>query len=169
MMIMILMTFKPEVDWKSCQNQQQQPKGYQTCVHLSDKVNHNESAWRQAKSQEERKRLSQQCILELIAAVETWSQNLKDGAFKNHGRPGLATQKQCCYSAVDVFFFIFCWRVVNVVKFLPVSLLIDKLLPLIIKWEWGTTGNFLYQYQGKKIDLVILITASRWKSVEEKV
>lgn len=54
-------------------------------------------------------------------------------------------------------------------KFLPVSLLIDKLLPLIIKWEWGTTANFLYQYQGKKIDLAILITASRWKSVEEIV
>lgn len=54
-------------------------------------------------------------------------------------------------------------------KFLPVSLLMDKLLPLIVKWEWGTMANFLYQYQGKKMDLVIPITALRWKFVEEIV
>lgn len=82
-MIMILMTFKPDVYWKS---ESTTKKSYKKCVYFSDKVNHNDSAWRQAKSQEERKRLSQQWILELLAAVETWSQNLEDRAFKNHGR-----------------------------------------------------------------------------------
>lgn len=28
-----------------------------------------------------------------------------------------------------------------------VSVLIAQVLPLIVKWEWGTTSNFLYQYQ----------------------
>uniref|UniRef100_A0A665U025 PLA2c domain-containing protein n=1 Tax=Echeneis naucrates TaxID=173247 RepID=A0A665U025_ECHNA len=28
-----------------------------------------------------------------------------------------------------------------------VSLLTEQVLPLILKWEWGTTNNFLYQYQ----------------------
>ncbi|XP_036945634.1 cytosolic phospholipase A2 gamma-like isoform X1 [Acanthopagrus latus] len=79
---------------------------------LEDKVNHNESAWRQSKSMEERKALSKHWSQELLAAVETWSQNLEEGAFKTH-----------------------------------VSLLIQKVLPLILKWEWGTTANFLYQYQ----------------------
>uniref|UniRef100_A0A665U0D2 PLA2c domain-containing protein n=1 Tax=Echeneis naucrates TaxID=173247 RepID=A0A665U0D2_ECHNA len=27
------------------------------------------------------------------------------------------------------------------------SLLTEQVLPLILKWEWGTTNNFLYQYQ----------------------
>uniref|UniRef100_A0A665U035 PLA2c domain-containing protein n=1 Tax=Echeneis naucrates TaxID=173247 RepID=A0A665U035_ECHNA len=31
--------------------------------------------------------------------------------------------------------------------FPPVSLLTEQVLPLILKWEWGTTNNFLYQYQ----------------------
>lgn len=87
---------------------------------LDDKVNHNESAWQQAKTQEERNLLSQQRILELLAEVETWSQNLEDGAFKSH-----------------------------------VSLLIAKLLPLIIKWEWGTTANFLYQYPDSSIPVCL--------------
>lgn len=39
---------------------------------------------------------------------------------------------------------------------LPVSLVIQKFLPLIVKWEWGTTGNFLYQFQGEKT-LIITI------------
>lgn len=80
------MALKPEACLRSCQNLQQKIKSYQPCVYLSDKVNHNESVWRQAKSQEERIRLSQQWILELLAAVETWRQNLEDGNFKNHGQ-----------------------------------------------------------------------------------
>ncbi|XP_073350158.1 cytosolic phospholipase A2 gamma-like [Pagrus major] len=83
---------------------------------LEDKVNHNESAWWQSRSEEERKSLSQQWNLELLAAVETWSQNLEEGAFKTH-----------------------------------VSLLIQKVLPLILKWEWGTTANFLYQYKDDSV------------------
>nr|XP_046271670.1 cytosolic phospholipase A2 zeta-like isoform X2 [Scatophagus argus] len=79
---------------------------------LEDKVNHNESAWWESKSSEERRNLSQQWSSELLAVVETWSQNLEDGAFKTH-----------------------------------VSLFLKRILPLIVKWEWGTTANFLYQYQ----------------------
>ncbi|XP_073350156.1 cytosolic phospholipase A2 gamma-like [Pagrus major] len=75
---------------------------------LEDKVNHNESAWRQSRSAEERSGLSKQWSLELLTAVETWSQNLED---------------------------------------IDVSHLIQKVLPLILKWEWGTTANFLYQHQ----------------------
>lgn len=69
---------------------------------LSEKVNHNESAWRQAKSQEERKRLSQQWIVELLAAVEAWSRNLEDGAFKNHSQDRPIKIKNL---AVDQLFF----------------------------------------------------------------
>ncbi|XP_038548185.1 cytosolic phospholipase A2 gamma-like isoform X2 [Micropterus salmoides] len=83
---------------------------------LEDKVNYNESAWLESKSLEERKSLSKQWSLELLAAVETWSQSLEDGAFKTH-----------------------------------VSLLTKHVLPLIVKWEWGTTRNFLYQYQDSTI------------------
>lgn len=32
-----------------------------------------------------------------------------------------------------------------------VSLVVRKLLPLIIKWEWGTVKNFLYKYQEELI------------------
>lgn len=32
-----------------------------------------------------------------------------------------------------------------------VSLLVRKLLPLIMKWEWGTVKNFLYKYEEKPI------------------
>uniref|UniRef100_A0A7N6FG08 PLA2c domain-containing protein n=1 Tax=Anabas testudineus TaxID=64144 RepID=A0A7N6FG08_ANATE len=37
------------------------------------------------------------------------------------------------------------------VLFLPVSLLTKQVLPLIMKWEWGTTTNFLYQYQDSTV------------------
>ncbi|XP_031174239.1 cytosolic phospholipase A2 gamma-like isoform X1 [Sander lucioperca] len=32
-----------------------------------------------------------------------------------------------------------------------VSLLTKHVLPMIMKWEWGTTGNFLYQYQDSTV------------------
>ncbi|XP_068193120.1 cytosolic phospholipase A2 gamma-like isoform X2 [Antennarius striatus] len=32
-----------------------------------------------------------------------------------------------------------------------VSLITNRILPLIIKWEWGTTRNFLYQYQDETV------------------
>ncbi|XP_031733802.1 cytosolic phospholipase A2 beta-like isoform X1 [Anarrhichthys ocellatus] len=83
---------------------------------LEDKVKHNKSAWLEPKSSEERKSLSQQWIMELLAAVETWSESLEDGAFKTH-----------------------------------VSLLTKKVLPKIMTWEWGTTRNFLYQYQDSMV------------------
>ncbi|XP_069577695.1 cytosolic phospholipase A2 gamma-like isoform X1 [Brachyistius frenatus] len=81
---------------------------------LQDKMNRNESALLESKSLEEQKSLFQQWSLELLAAVETWSQSLEDEALKSH-----------------------------------MSLLTKQVLPLIVKWEWGTTGNFLYQYQGE--------------------
>ncbi|XP_078126156.1 LOW QUALITY PROTEIN: cytosolic phospholipase A2 gamma-like [Sander vitreus] len=83
---------------------------------LEDMVNHNKSVWLESKSSEERKKSFGQWSLELLGAVETWSQSLEDGAFKTH-----------------------------------VSLLIKQVLPMIMKWEWGTTGNFLYQYQDSTV------------------
>ncbi|XP_041672664.1 cytosolic phospholipase A2 gamma-like [Cheilinus undulatus] len=32
-----------------------------------------------------------------------------------------------------------------------VMFLIQKVLPLVVKWEWGTTNNFLYQYQNSSV------------------
>ncbi|XP_054891634.1 LOW QUALITY PROTEIN: cytosolic phospholipase A2 gamma-like [Poeciliopsis prolifica] len=32
-----------------------------------------------------------------------------------------------------------------------VSILTKKVLPLILKWEWGTTSNFLYQFQNDSV------------------
>ncbi|XP_032394010.1 cytosolic phospholipase A2 gamma isoform X2 [Etheostoma spectabile] len=84
---------------------------------LEDIANQNESVWLESKSSEERQRLLGQWSLELLAAVQTWSQSLEDG-------PGMNR---------------------------PVSMLAKQVLPLIIKWEWGTTGNFLYQYQDSTV------------------
>lgn len=53
---------------------------------FADKVNRNESAWQQSRSMEERKTLSKHWSLELLAVVETWSQDLEEGAFKTHGQ-----------------------------------------------------------------------------------
>ncbi|XP_054463334.1 cytosolic phospholipase A2 gamma-like [Anoplopoma fimbria] len=83
---------------------------------LEDKVKHNKSVWLEPKTSEERKGLSQQWSMELLAAVETWSRSLEDGAFKTH-----------------------------------VSLLTNKVFPKIMTWEWGTTPNFLYQYQDSTV------------------
>ncbi|XP_029997428.1 cytosolic phospholipase A2 gamma isoform X2 [Sphaeramia orbicularis] len=79
---------------------------------LQDKVNHNVSALLESKSPEERKQFFAQRTMELLNAVEMWSQSLQDGPFKTH-----------------------------------VSLLTKQIIPLIVKWEWGTTRNFLYQYE----------------------
>ncbi|KAM7372608.1 hypothetical protein PAMP_009764 [Pampus punctatissimus] len=73
---------------------------------LKDNVNQNNSVLLESKSLEDRK------SLELLRAVESWSQSLGDGPFKTH-----------------------------------VSLLTKHIIPMILKWEWGTTRNFLYQYQ----------------------
>ncbi|XP_028254618.1 cytosolic phospholipase A2 gamma-like [Parambassis ranga] len=83
---------------------------------LGDKVNHNESALLESKTLEERKGVFQQWSQELLAAVETWTQSLEEGAFKTH-----------------------------------VSLLTKQILPLVMRWEWGTTPNFLYQYQDSPV------------------
>ncbi|XP_076609193.1 cytosolic phospholipase A2 gamma-like [Chaetodon auriga] len=83
---------------------------------LEDKVNHNVSGLLESKSSEEKKSVFQQLSLELLTAVQMWSQSLEDGAFKTH-----------------------------------VSLLTKQVLPLIMKWEWGTTANFLYQYQDSTV------------------
>lgn len=83
---------------------------------LEDKVNHNVSGLLESKSSEEKKSVFQQLSLELLTAVQTWSQSLEDGAFKTH-----------------------------------VTLLTKQVLPLIMKWEWGTTANFLYQYQDSTV------------------
>lgn len=118
-----------------------------------DKVTLNESALLESKSLEERKSIFQQWSLELLAAVETWSQSLEDGAFKTHG--------QCKHPNWSILLTTdaFHLRDLNEMEmplfnvFPPVSLLTKQVLPLILKWEWGTTKNFLYQYQGEKTDL----------------
>uniref|UniRef100_A0AAQ4PRZ5 PLA2c domain-containing protein n=1 Tax=Gasterosteus aculeatus aculeatus TaxID=481459 RepID=A0AAQ4PRZ5_GASAC len=79
---------------------------------LGDKLKHNESAWLEPEGSEQRRSVFQQSSEELLASVATWSESLKDGAFKTH-----------------------------------VSLLTKKVLPKIMTWEWGTTRNFLFQYQ----------------------
>ncbi|KAL6103500.1 pla2g4c [Pungitius sinensis] len=79
---------------------------------LGDKLKHNESAWQEPEGSDQRQSVFLQSSEELLASVETWSESLKDGAFKTY-----------------------------------VSLLTKKVLPKIITWEWGTTRNFLYQYQ----------------------
>ncbi|MEQ2252381.1 hypothetical protein ILYODFUR_021223 [Ilyodon furcidens] len=33
-----------------------------------------------------------------------------------------------------------------------ISFLTKQVLPLILKWEWGTTSNFLYEFQGEYAD-----------------
>lgn len=63
---------------------------------FADKVNHNESTWREIESSEDRKSLSQQWIMELLGTVETWSQSLEDGEFKAHGQ--CAADKWPCLS-----------------------------------------------------------------------
>ncbi|XP_041858724.1 cytosolic phospholipase A2 beta-like [Melanotaenia boesemani] len=83
---------------------------------LEDKINSNETVLLESKSPEEKKDIFQQWSLDLLKAVEIWSQSLEDGAFKTH-----------------------------------VSLLTKQILPLVVKWEWGTTNNFLYQYQDSSI------------------
>ncbi|XP_041813444.1 cytosolic phospholipase A2 gamma-like isoform X2 [Chelmon rostratus] len=89
---------------------------------LEDKVNHNASGQLESKSSDERKSVFQQLSVELLVAVQTWSQSLEDGAFKTH-----------------------------------VSLLTEQVLPLIMKWEWGTTANFLYQYQDSTVPPCLLL------------
>ncbi|XP_029912974.1 cytosolic phospholipase A2 gamma-like [Myripristis murdjan] len=79
---------------------------------LEGKLHRNESALLASKSPEERKQVFQDWSLELLGAVEKWSQSLEDGPLKKH-----------------------------------VSWLTQRVLPLVVKWEWGTTRNFLYQYQ----------------------
>ncbi|XP_070703496.1 cytosolic phospholipase A2 gamma-like [Pempheris klunzingeri] len=83
---------------------------------LEDMANHNESVWMHSNSSEERKRLSHQWGLELLAAVDSWGENLEEGPFKTH-----------------------------------VNVLTKQVLPLILNWEWGTTSNFLYQYQDSPV------------------
>lgn len=36
-----------------------------------------------------------------------------------------------------------------------VSVLTKQIIPLILKWEWGTTRNFLYQYQDSTVPLCL--------------
>ncbi|XP_035472102.2 cytosolic phospholipase A2 gamma isoform X4 [Scophthalmus maximus] len=79
---------------------------------LEDKVNCNKAASLESKSSEERKSIFVRWSMELLAAVDTWSQSLEDGVFKTR-----------------------------------VAVLTKQVLPLIMKWEWGTTNNFLYQYE----------------------
>ncbi|XP_049426796.1 cytosolic phospholipase A2 gamma-like isoform X2 [Epinephelus fuscoguttatus] len=87
---------------------------------LEGMVNHNKSVLLESNSSAERKGLFQQWSLELLAAVETWSQSLEDGPMKTH-----------------------------------VSVLTKKVLPMIMKWEWGTTANFLYQYPDSMVPLCL--------------
>ncbi|XP_026180769.1 cytosolic phospholipase A2 gamma isoform X2 [Mastacembelus armatus] len=96
---------------------------------LQDMVNCNKSELLESKDPDGRKGLFQQWSLDLLGAVETWSETLEDGTFTTHGQ-----------------FF----------------LLVKRVLPLIINWEWGTTSNFLYQYPDRfhLIDAGIMINVA---------
>ncbi|XP_056144620.1 cytosolic phospholipase A2 gamma-like isoform X2 [Lampris incognitus] len=83
---------------------------------LEDEINQNRSSLLESKSPEERQQLFQIWTLELIRAVETWSESLEEGLFKKR-----------------------------------VSWLTKHALPLILKWEWGMTRNFLYNYQDSAV------------------
>ncbi|XP_029912973.1 cytosolic phospholipase A2 zeta-like [Myripristis murdjan] len=63
------------------------------------------------KSPERKKQLFEQWSQEILKPIQTWSQSLQEGPFKE-----------------------------------SVSWLIQKVLPLIGRWDWGKTPNFLYQY-----------------------
>lgn len=104
-------------------------------------VNHNKSALLHAKSPEDQKSLFQQWSLELVAAVEAWSQTLEDGAFKTHGQCEIWPTIIIIIMQHNGSAFFVCPSV---------SFITKQVAPLIIKWEWGTTRNFLYQYQGDK-------------------
>ncbi|KAM8843989.1 cytosolic phospholipase A2 gamma-like, partial [Spinachia spinachia] len=51
---------------------------------LGDKLKHNESAWLDLEGSDQRGSVFLQSSEELLASVETWSESLKDGAFKTH-------------------------------------------------------------------------------------
>uniref|UniRef100_A0A8C5DJ79 PLA2c domain-containing protein n=1 Tax=Gouania willdenowi TaxID=441366 RepID=A0A8C5DJ79_GOUWI len=38
------------------------------------------------------------------------------------------------------------------------SMLTKQVIPLLLKWEWGTTGNFLYQYKDTSVPACLLST-----------
>ena len=118
-----------------------------------DMLNHDKSVWLESKSSEERKSIFGQWNLELLAAVQTWSQSLEDGAFKTHGQ--CMADKQSERYKQTYFISMTCKHACVILfdVFSPVSLLTKQVLPMIMKWEWGTTRNFLYQYQGEKTDL----------------
>ncbi|XP_059205066.1 cytosolic phospholipase A2 gamma-like [Centropristis striata] len=46
-----------------------------------------------------------------------------------------------------------------------ITMVTEKVLPMIMKWEWGTTGNFLYKYQDPKVP-ACLQTAERLHLVD---
>lgn len=106
-----------------------------------DKINHNESALLLSKSSEERQSLFQQWSLELMSAVQTWSQSLEEGVFKTHSQWKAWQGERSIFTGFQLHMSVF-------FVFSPVSVLTQQVLPLIMKWEWGTTRNFLYQYQG---------------------
>ncbi|XP_011471370.1 cytosolic phospholipase A2 gamma isoform X2 [Oryzias latipes] len=83
---------------------------------LREMVTRNDSESLELKGPEERGILFEQWSLQLVTTVQTWSQNLEDGAFKKQ-----------------------------------VSFLTKDILPLLLKWEWGTTNSFLYKYQDSPI------------------
>lgn len=57
-----------------------------TFLSFPDKVNCNKAASLESKSSEERKSIFVRWSMELLAAVDTWSQSLEDGVFKTRGQ-----------------------------------------------------------------------------------
>ncbi|XP_034394921.1 cytosolic phospholipase A2 gamma-like [Cyclopterus lumpus] len=47
-----------------------------------------------------------------------------------------------------------------------ISLLIQKVIPLILKWEWGTTKNFLYQYPGAVVPSCIKLNKEHLQLID---
>ncbi|XP_078140654.1 cytosolic phospholipase A2 gamma-like [Centroberyx gerrardi] len=78
---------------------------------LRENLNLNPFASFGKKSPEERRKILERWSQEMLKPIETWSQSLEEGPYKDYA-----------------------------------SWLIKDVFPLIGRWEWGTTENFLYQY-----------------------
>lgn len=111
-------------------------------------VKRNQSVLLESKSPEEKERLFQQWTQDLLTAVQTWSQNLEDGDFKTHGLCSTQPDKLEIHTFLqEEFLNLFS------VFISTVGLLVNQVLPSVVEWEWGTTSNFLYQYEGEFTDL----------------
>uniref|UniRef100_A0A3B3XVS1 PLA2c domain-containing protein n=1 Tax=Poecilia mexicana TaxID=48701 RepID=A0A3B3XVS1_9TELE len=74
-----------------------------------------------------------------------WSfQNIRCVFYRPGAQAGVTGQKRIEKDKINLTKLCFC-------VFSLVSFLTKQVLPLILKWEWGTTSNFLYQFQNDSV------------------